>query len=62
MANLLTPSGNVSKLLSLELISDAVMALSLSEERRMNGESKSSNFKEIFQGTNLVCFRRGDLG
>jgi hypothetical protein len=39
------------------LMVDAVMALSLSEERRQNGESKSSNFREIFQGTNLVGYQ-----
>jgi hypothetical protein len=33
---------------------DAVMSLSLQEERRRTGDSQSSNFVEIFQGTNLV--------
>ena len=31
------------------------MALSLQEERRQYGDAKSSNFVEIFKGTNLVC-------
>jgi len=30
------------------------MALSLQEERRQYGEARSSNFVEIFKGTNLV--------
>jgi hypothetical protein len=30
------------------------MLLSLNEERRRNGESQSSNFVEIFKGSNLV--------
>lgn len=36
------------------LIVDSVMSLSLEEERRQYGESKNSNFVEIFKGTNLV--------
>lgn len=32
----------------------AVMSLSLADERRQQGESKDSNFVEIFKGTNLV--------
>lgn len=33
------------------------MSLSLADERRQQGESKDSNFVEIFKGTNLVsCF------
>lgn len=32
------------------------MALSLQDERRRQGESKQSNFVEIFKGTNLRRF------
>lgn len=32
----------------------AVMSLSVADERRRQGESKDSNFVEIFKGTNLV--------
>jgi len=55
-ANILTWSENVGfrgHLLSI-LHPDAVMLLSLNEERRRNGESQSSNFVEIFKGSNLV--------